>query len=376
MDLAQVLIVDDHADDELAKLRTHRPPFQHLVRHPQDVTAEDIASADVAVVDFRLDVPWPERDERETISLKPMDGLALSAVLKSHDRRERASPTAFVLRSAHLNDLSAGYPPDSRLHVIAAQNDLEWVIDKQSLLSDQFRQISSLASAVARLPGNWTNPDNAPGFLREWLRVPSEPWNELAWQDIEDCHPPLQEMSQQRHGLRVVRWLSQRILPYPCFLWTESRIAARLKVTHASFRSAIGATLGEVLEPARYLGALHDFDGHNRWWHRGIEAILWQLTDGQSFDTEVTIRALNKISGQQLERINIGEPVMCLTTDLRYREDPCDVANAVRLQPDYWPAYAESAWASLDDARDDDRLRAVVISADRQRLDGSPPSEG
>ncbi len=127
-----VLVVDDHADDERGKLIAWESALELRINHPQDVSLSELQHADVVVIDYRLDDPWKERDERSTICLQPMNGLALAEVLKSHDRLLEGSPTSFVLRSAHLVDLSADFPPDSRLHVIARQNNLEWVLDRIS----------------------------------------------------------------------------------------------------------------------------------------------------------------------------------------------------------------------------------------------------
>src|SRR5687767_185774 len=127
-----VLIIDDRADDERGKLVTWESAFQLRILHPQDVAPGDLESADVVVIDYLLDELWKEREDQSTISLQPMNGLALAGILKSHEQLLEGSPTSFVLRSAHLDDLSSGFPPDSRLHVIARHNGLEWVLEKQA----------------------------------------------------------------------------------------------------------------------------------------------------------------------------------------------------------------------------------------------------
>jgi hypothetical protein len=333
--------------------------------------------ATVVVVDFRLDDPWKERDERSTVSLKPMDGLALTAVLRSHERTLDGSPTAFVLRSAHLADLSPSFPPDSRLHVLASQYNIEWVLDKQADVDLQMRQIGSLARAMDELPKDWPvdDADETGEIVGDWLHLPEHRWRQLARQDIEDCHPPLHEMSERKHGLRLVRWLAQRILPYPCFLWTDSRLATRLRVTRESLRVALGQGLDARFEPAKYVGQLHDFEEGTRWWRAGIEAILWDVTGGRSFDSAGTREVLNQDCGNSLVPLPLSQPVLCLDYNFRFRKVPYDVADAVRVQPDDWPVYAEQAWAATEDARDEPRLAAAVIATDRHRLSDSTPAE-
>jgi hypothetical protein len=67
--------------------------------------------------------------------------------------------------------------------------------------------------------------------------------------------------------------------------------------------------------------------------------------------------------------------VLCLDYNFRFRKVPYDVADAVRVQPDDWPVYAEQAWAATEDARDEPRLAAAVIATDRHRLSDSTPAE-
>ena len=362
------LIIYDHADDDRAKLRHWEPNVELIVRHPQDVEEADLRRADVVVIDYLLD-DWPEREAMATISLQPPDGLALAAVLRGHAEKLAGSPTAFVLRSAHLPQLSSGFPPETRLHVIAEQNNLEWVLDKTDALGRQTTQIRSMSAAVRSLPEDWPadDADATRQFIERWLLLPDERWKHMAWQDIEDCHPPLHELAERKHGLWFIRWFAQIILPYPCFLWTTGRLAARLRVPHESLLQGLSHGLDQVFQPAKYVGGLHDFLG-DRWWRSGCEAILWDITEGNSFDTDQTLAVLNGRCGGVLERSPISQPVLCLDENFNIGSDVCEVADAVRVQPDDWPPYAEQAWTRLQMAQKNDRLRAVVIAMDRERL--------
>ncbi len=362
------LIIDDHADDERAKLRSSGADVELIVRHPQDVDEADLREADVVVIDYVLD-DWPERDATATISLQPPDGLALAAVLRGHAEKLDGSPTAFVLRSAHLQGLSSGFPPETRLHVIAQQHNLEWVLDKKDVLGRQTAQIRSLSAAVESLPEVWPadDADATRRLVEQWLALPDQRWKDLAWQDIEDCHPPWHQLVDRKHGLRFVRWFAQRILPYPCFLWSQGRLAARLRVTPESLQEGLSKGLVEVFRQACYVGQLHDFLG-DRWWRNGCEAILWDNTDGNSFDSDETLSELNRHCDGVLVRSSVSEPVLCIDTNFNIGPEVCEIANAVRIQPDDWPPYAEQAWAPLQLARENVRIRAGVIAMDRERL--------
>lgn len=363
-----VLIIDDHADDERAKLRTFEPDVAWNVRHPNDMDEADLQDAAVVVIDYVLD-DWPDRDATPTIALRPLDGLALAAVLRSHAERLAASPTAFVLRSAHLRRLSSGFPPEGRVHVIAQQHNLEWVLDKNDSFDQQTAQILNLSAAVESLPEDW--PSDDPNAMRQivesWLALPDERWRELAWQDIEDCHSPWQQIVERNDGLRFVRWFAQRILPYPCFLWTTGRLAARLRATHESLLDGLSKGLADSFKPAQYVGQLSNFLGL-RWWCSGCEAILWDMTEGNSFDVERTRDLLNRYCDNALVRSSAAEPVLCIDDDFNVGAKVCDLSNAVRVQPDDWPPYAEQAWAPLELAQNHGRLRACVIQMDRGRL--------
>lgn len=368
-----ILIVDDNADDERAKLSEWRELAAIKVLHPQDVTLENLLEALVVVVDFRLDESWPERDEIDCIALQPMNGLALLQVLKSHKCNLEQSPTAFVLRSGHLSDLTSGRMPDTRLHSIARQHGLEWVLEKtgeKPRLATQLQQIFSLADAVADLPEHWPTEDreDASGLFRNWLKLPESSWRSLAWQDIEDCNPPIHELESQRDGMRLIRWMAQRILPYPCFLVNELRLAARLRVTLESLKEGLANGLQHTFESAEYTGALHHFSGGPCWWRSGLESVLWQLSDGRSFETAFLFDLLNSKCDNRLGRLGVDQPVLCLDDKLGWLPDPIDISQAVRIQPDDWPMFAEQAWASLANAGEHPQLAAAVIAADRNKL--------
>jgi hypothetical protein len=364
----QVLVVDDHADEEHAKLLKWEADLDLRIRHPQDVDFADIRDADLVVVDYVID-DWPEREAASCIALKPPNGLALTATLKGYDAQFGGSPTAFLLRSAHLSELSNGIPPETRFHVIARQYDLEWAQSKTEDIVTQLRQIQSLAKATSALPSNWPNDDPVltKTLVQTWLCLPDLEWNEIAWQEIEECHPPLYEMANQRAGLRFLRWFLHRILPYPCFLWTTGRLAVRLRVTIESLQAALDNGLGELFSTSRYAGCLHDFQD-TRWWRSGCETTLWKVTDGRSFDPEATLEILNKHCNGTLKRSEITHPIMCVDENYQLTNEVIEIELGVRIQPDDWPSFAEHAWISIERARSNHRVRATVLSIDRDRV--------
>jgi hypothetical protein len=380
-----VLIIDDKSDDERVRVGALDRQVDASVQHPQDVTEYDLRSADLVLVDYKLDY-WPERDNASSISLKPQNGLALAAVLREQARANEpaAHPIAFGLRSAHLDKLSGDLPPESREHALARAHNLEWVFPKTetswNIPVDE--QIVSLAQAVQQLPPEWPqdDPERTSAIVGRLLALELEaPWAQTAQEEVEECHPPLHDLSRASHGLAVLRWLLHSILPYPCFLWDAHHLAARLRVTCESLSKALSEDndLARLLQPFRYEGILTGFLG-SRWWRCGVEALVWELTDGDPFDIRRIPSALASNTSVDLQPSEYIQPVVCVDHNHVPLPTLFGIEDAVRIQPDDWPPYADQAWTTIALANEHPSLGALVISQDRHRLDrtplGDPPS--
>jgi CheY-like chemotaxis protein len=365
-----ILIIDDRPEE----IESYREDLQGKasteVMRPSEIVLEQLDAADLVLIDYKLE-SWPTRDNLSEIGLRPMDGLALAAVLRAHTyvARKPDSPTAFGILSAHLRELAGDLPPRHREHVIARAHNLEWVFEKSSHRPDLVRQFSSLADAVRRLPQEWPvdSPEETRLHIRSLLALPDADWSERAFEEVEGCHPPIHELSEWTHGLEVLRWLLHRIFPYPCFLFDTRYLAARLRVTHSSLIEALDSKLGAALRPVQYSGILFDFPG-KRWWRSGVESWLWEVTDQQSFDVRAVRAALKALLGHDLSPSIQDEPVLCLDSNLEVLNEFADARDAVRLQPDDWPPYADQAWATIKVASEDPVMRALVIERDRYRL--------
>src|SRR5262249_46086361 len=143
-----VLVVDDNQETERVTLQDWSDVLFLIVRHPNDVSGDDLTRSDVILIDYKID-NWAERSNG-SIALQPLNGLALASVLKQQAKDKSQKPQAFVLRSAHLDELSGGFPPQPREHILAAAHDLEWVFpkgnnDRQNVAK---KQTLSLARAV------------------------------------------------------------------------------------------------------------------------------------------------------------------------------------------------------------------------------------
>src|SRR5712692_8810659 len=236
----RVLIVDDEPDTQTPlKLALSRSVSVEAL-HPNDRDLSDLLRADLILVDHVLS-EWAERDQVEAIALKPANGLALAAVLRAHVASDKKRlPTGFAILSGHLEQLSGGPRENSK----ARANNLEWAFSKERprRSADVVEQMVSLATAIRRLPRVWpeNDPEGTWKTVAKVLELPGKAsWKKRALADVEDCHPPIHELAEQSRGLSFLRWLIQRIIPYPCFLWDIHHVAARFRVTMRSLERAL-----------------------------------------------------------------------------------------------------------------------------------------
>jgi CheY-like chemotaxis protein len=368
----RILIVDDQQDEvrAFAQLLREESGVEVRVRHPEDVDLTDLETAGLVLVDHQID-EWNERDNSNApISRRPLDGLALISVLRQYASREQTAPKAFAILTAKIGKLTKPLSPDYRNHAIASANSLEWVFEKSA---DQLGiQTISLADAVARLPERWSSDKNGHSMDQLMRLLGVDPHLEESSpvaRDVAKCLPPIHELSEWSHGLVIIRWLLHRILPYPCFLTDSHYLAARLRLEYAPFSKELqpGTKLWEALETCRYRGILSEFLG-TRWWRAGIESFLWTHTERRSFNIDVVRELVCGIAGNRIQSVDCSFPVVCLDEDFAQQSTFVDIDAAVRIRPDDWPSYADDAWATVALAEDSDRIKAIVVEQDREKL--------
>jgi CheY-like chemotaxis protein len=370
-----ILIVDDQPDMYARALKTEIANKAIVdIASPEDITEiVQITKADLILVDYLLD-EWQSRDEVGSLCQRPMDGLALASVLRSHaDGDRNSSPTAIAILSAHRDELSGGLPSEPRAHAIARAHNLEWAFSKANPHGKiaLAHQIVFLANSVRELPPVWFTDNLRESELQvqKLFGLSSNTvWFSKAWEEILECHPPIHELSKWSHGLAILRWMLHRILPYPCFLIDSYQLAARLRVTHESLERVLAGSnkLSQLFGQVKYKGMLSNFLGM-RWWRAGVESVLWQVTDGKSFDPEVTKVTLKKLSGQ-LKFTTLLQPVVGVDIDYQPIEDLLEISQSVRIQPDDWPPYADQAWTSIELAKQEHQIRALVLRQDQTKL--------
>jgi len=171
------------------------------------------------------------------------------------------------------------------------------------------------------------------------------------------------------HGMELLRWMLHRILPYPCFLLDHIRVAARLRITPASFLRALGSetSLSKAIRECEYTGIAAQFLG-NRWWRSGIESILWDLTGGAPFDGAALREVLSRASEQLIEPSQQSDPIVCVDQNYRPLEAFSDISSSVRLMLDDWPSFADQPWTTIQAAKQHPELLAAVVEQDIDKL--------
>ncbi|WP_457767334.1 hypothetical protein [Cyanobium sp. ULC082] len=369
--LPRILIVDDGETSAielgLEMLATTR------AMHPRDVQVSNLEWADLVLMDFILD-KWAERDKLEEVSLKPLNGLALAAVLREHaDAANNGgyNYTAFAIHSGHIGEISARlHTTNLTPYVVARLNNLEWVFDKAD--ESRFARSADLADAVRNVSALWLDVEER-GFsaaTAELLKLAADaPWSERASDDVVLCQIPLSNFSAGTNGLLFLRWLLHGILPYPTFLLARHWVAARLRINPGSLSQVLqgGSELANELAACQYQGVLAAFDGP-RWWRAALDQYVWDLRAQGMREPAAFHAELERRAGVSLERVDGISPAVCVDGELKLRDGLRALESVVRLVPDLWPAYADPAYAEVGEVRENAALRSIVHPLDRERV--------
>lgn len=366
----RVLLVDD----EPQRLRGLRSLFfeqvEFIIRDPFDVEAEDLLNIDLVSVDEFLGDEWLTATESgaqsSPASTRNRDGLAVAASFRSQTRTAITGDperTAVTLHTGALERIAEGLPQERREALTAAQHDLEWVFSWEA--EDFGPRLIALAQAAhgASLHASRETRDFGAG----WLNLPGAEWSETARAQIEDCRPPAHALAQNTSGRSLVRWLAHRILPYPTFLLDRSHAANLLGVTQRSFDRFVSSDHAQQYEIS-YTGPLNDFLGR-RWWRAGLQQMLVDVDRYQWDSSADRAQALADTAGVDLTPLTHDQPVVAYDSNGRVSSIDADAEQAVRLQADGWPVFADDPWALIHVASADSDLRSLVAQSERHRLE-------
>lgn len=373
-DAPVVLFVDDRPErlGGLRSMLADRGVLTDAV-DPQELEVEQLADVHLVSVDQYLGDPWEaylaSPEGPQTAAARPQDGVAVAAAIASQ-LTAAGSRAAICLHTAELEHLGEGVPAAHREALLAASHDLDWVFPFDGAagagLADR---LVAMAEAMAALPARW---DAAAGdFGTTWLGLPpDQEWTGYAVQQVEDCRPPAHGLSSNTRGRAFVRWLAQRVLPYPAFLLDDLHAAVLLGVTPESLLTLVQTVPQSVLT-SRYDGPLASFAGR-RWWRAGLQDLLFRADSDETDPPVDRAAALSEQLGVAVEPLPVSRPVVGYDAEGRQLPAPLERAEAIRLQPDGWPVFADDAWSSRAAAAEDAALRALVVHADRTQLDPAP----
>lgn len=358
-----ILVVDDQRGDGDALALSIGPRADVMVATPDKITETQLRQADLVLVDYGLR-DWSGADAGLT---SPPNGLALSAVLRAQINRLKRDVTGVALYSGQVEKISGNLPVEVRGFVIARLNNLEWVFEKKD--PEAPRGAVALATAIQHLPNTWPeDPRRATKALLGLLELePDAPFHDTAVDDIGACHPPIHELSTATHALAVIRWMAHRILPYPTFLTDDIGFAARLRLDIDELRPLLegDSHLARALKGVEYNGILRDLYGRH-WWRSGLDELALDWTSGAG-GIGTLHNAINRLAGKRLAFSE--QDIVPALDEQTYRPTQLvPVADAVRLQLDDWPPFADDAWGRRDAVADSDRLKGLVLPMDAELL--------
>jgi hypothetical protein len=362
-----VVFIDDEQEElkPLAQSVSATGMLGCNVAYPDEVDIELLRDADLVIVDYNLK-NWFDSVETSTTSLVPSNGIALCAVLREYYRNPKLThypPTGFALITGEPQGVCSA-PGERRPHVVARLSNLEWYFEKHDNHDANVNRISSLATAIHSLPSNLSSQILGLEALMNLLLGVEEtdPLLERYSDSVSYCRPPIHHLSKESGGLVLLRWLLHRILPHTCFLLCQTELAARLRVSPESLERELSnsSELVTALAPYSYKGLLSDFDGR-RWWRGGIEQFLWDITDGESMDSDALRASMEKVGASLLSPIDITRPVATIDETFKTEAFLSSINDTVALHLDDWPSYAEPAYLRKDLLLKNEDLQLFVV---------------
>lgn len=360
--VSKILIIDD--DDTSHDGTAIFGESSLRTRHPNDIGEDDIVWADLILMDYSLD-EWPERDRTEQLSLRPMNGLALSALLREHADKELAktgSYTTFALHTGRIEEVSSRLQTSSMtVHTISRLNNIEWIFDKSD--SSRFAEAAQLADTTKTISHFWQeNPcPSIEVTFASLLNAPKTQWRNRAYNDVLLCQIPIHTASSKSNGILLLRWLLHTILPYPTFLLEKHWVAANLGISISTLEMVLGkeSPLASKLQECLYTGVLARFLG-KRWWRSGLEQFTWELKKDSDGTLEEFHKKLEGLAEMELESLNCNAPVVCLNKSLEPNGTLIEIEKALRIIPDAWPLFADNAYISKEYFKDQPELSSLL----------------
>lgn len=371
-----VLYVDDRHETGEGRIKHDRINIK--MRNPSDVATPSEIEAAVSDIDaILMDYDLHELSSVESLkdSDQVIDGLELlerikAVVIRRHSKQATTSferPLVAIF-SNKVDEFKSTVGAIS-IPAAARMQDVDWIWKKTDL--ETATDLVTILSARRRLfDTNWQDKhDLVRAQLKPLMGIDEESWADTAMEHLEAMRLPIQALVKKNDAAALLRHLLQVVLAYPGALIDRVHVAQRLRIPVPDLVDILTgepSSLVDGLAKCRFSGVLSDF-ADDRYWRAGVDALVWDLTDGRSISSEEGRKRLFEAAGRTWSPIP-GPVVPVVDADFQMTEELVDVSGAVQIQPDEWPPQAEPPWISIDTIRHDEELRAMVVPRDRERL--------
>ena len=385
----KILYVDNNL--EIGKSTLEGTDLEFVARTPDELGEDStvlmkvLRGIHVVLMDYDL-------HEEDSTSSAPIDGIEMlerfRAAIRALQKGGDSIPLLTIYTGKYdklveeLNCPSASY-------LVARRANVDWVFAKGSTPEGSTPEGSTPEGSTPEGTKLTTSRLNAmlsaferdfgqPGtdvedLLFSFLALPKGlPWTDLAKEKVRDARPPTQIMHSGVDRATLMRWLLQVALPTPgCFVgldWTAVRLCISPEKLVDAVQEYTDSNFSKSLDECRYEGPLADFYPV-RYWKAGIDHLIWELTQGRS-PTNADVREnLTEAIGKKIPALKEEAPVLLVSpSTFEQTNQIADMNDAVQIQPDIWPAEVELPWVRLSEVENDSKLRAIVVSEDRERL--------
>ena len=100
-----------------------------------------------------------------------------------------------------------------------------------------------------------------------------------------------------------------------------------------------------------------------------MDNLIWNYTRGLRPSTQELKDKLISLIGTNVSTLNQRSPVFLVSpTTFEPSEETCEIDDAVQIKPEFWPDGIELPWVKIEQCRNDQELKSIVINEDRHRL--------
>lgn len=370
-----ILYVDDNLATGRDRLVETGLPFREKM--PGEVAddssiSEALRGTKIVLMDYCL-------HDDDGSSAAPLDGLELLERFRATIRRHHDQGTGVPLLTIYTSQIDrlADQHDDCPVvpYMLARRASVDWVFDKlprpdsEDAFAAQLRDMLNVFDL-----GMGRSDGDVEQQLASFLKLPDEPeWADLALEQLLDTRPPVQDdLSPSGARVHLVRWLLQVALPFPsCFVGLDT-VAVRLRLRPVYLSAVIdgnaNAEFAKCLEQTRYRGPLAPFFPP-RYWKAGVDYIVWSMTEGRSPANPAVRKKITDAIGDELPLLDVADPVLVVSPEtFEPTGDVASIDEVVQIQTDLWPPAIEPPWVRIGEIMNDRKLRAMVVSKDRDRL--------